>query len=166
VLVWHSRGQEIIVSFTTIFKKHITMKGILKTRNFDSLKKLSTKRAIGKHKNLVNRMRRISTTILVLEEHGLLTVDQLWEMLLIYRNYQREAGKLYYVYAYAREDSQYKSGNKIFNEFTEDHVNLYVNKIFSNSERIVSNLPYELHKKYRDIIIGREKELELKNNKI
>jgi len=139
------------------------MKGILKTRNFDSLKKLSTKRAYGKHRNLCERMMRIRTTILVLEEHGLLTVDMLWDLLLVYLQYQREAGKLYYVYAHARPDSWYKTQNRIFTEFTEEHVNAYLDHIFTNGYRIVMNLPYELRKKYRDIIIGREKELELKN---
>jgi len=141
------------------------MKGILKTRNFDSLKKLSTKRAYGKHRNLRERMARIRTTILVLEEHGLLTVDMLWDLLLVYLQYQREAGKLYYVYAYARPDSWYKPQNRIFTEFTEEHVNIYLDHVFTNGHRIVMNLPYELHKKYRDIIMGREKELELKNKK-
>jgi len=139
------------------------MKGILKTRNFDALKKLSTKRAYGKHKSLSARMRRLTTTMLVLEEHGLLTSDQLWDLLLIYIKYQKEAGKLYYVYAYAREDSWYRPINKIFTEFTEENVNVYINHVLVNAHRISMNLPYELHKKYRDIIMGREKELELKN---
>jgi hypothetical protein len=141
------------------------MKGILKTRNFDSLKKLSTKRAYGKHTNLGNRMGRLATTMLVLEEHGLLTPDQLWDLLLIYIQYQKEAGKLYYVYAYAREDSWYKPSNKIFTEFTSEHVDLYINHIFSKGHNIVMNIPYELHKKYRGIIMGRVKELELKKQK-
>lgn len=139
------------------------MKGILKIRNFDSLKKLSTKRAYGKHKNLTNRMQKIRTTILALEEHGLLTPDMLWDLLLIYLQYQREAGKLYYVYAYARQDSWYKPQNKIFTEFTDEHVNIYLDHVFTNGHKIVMNLPYELRKKYGVIIMGREKELELKN---
>jgi hypothetical protein len=142
------------------------MKGILKIRSFDSLKKLSTKRAYGKHKGLGERMGRLRTTILVLEEHGLLTPDMLWDLLLIYLQYQREAGKLYYIYAHARPDSWYKSTNKIFTEFTEENVNIYINHILTNAYMVVMNLPYELHKKYRDIIMGREKELELKTNKM
>ena len=138
------------------------MKGILKTRNFDSLKKLSTKRAKGKHKELCKRMLKIHTSILFLEEHGLLTVDMLWDMLYIYRNYQKEAGKLYYVFAYSRPNSLYKSSNKLFTEFTADHVDAYINHVFTNAHRMVMNLPYKLHKKYRDIIMGREKEFELK----
>jgi hypothetical protein len=140
------------------------MKGILKVRSFDALKKLSTKRAYGKHKRLHERMRHIHTSILFLEEHKLLTVDMLWDMLCVYISYQREAGKLYYVYAYARPDSWYKTNNRIFTEFTPEHVDSYINHILTNAYSHVMNLPYELHKKYRDIIIGREKELNLKNN--
>ena len=138
------------------------MKGILKTRNFGSLKKLSTKRAKGKHEELRKRMSKIHTSILFLEEHRLLTVDMLWDILVIYLQYQREAGKLYYVYAHARPDNSYKSSNRIFTEFTEENVNIYIDHVFTNAHRAVMNLPYELHKKYRDIIIGRERELELK----
>lgn len=139
------------------------MKGILKVRNFDSLKKLSTKRAYGKHKNLGERMKKLRTTMIALEEHGLLTSDMLWDLLVIYLQYQREAGKLYYVYAYARPDSYYKSSDRLFTEFTEEHVNTYINHVLVNAHNIVMNIPYELRKKYRDIIWGRQKELELKN---
>lgn len=142
------------------------MKGIIKVRNFDSLQKMSTKRAYGKWKNLQVRMAKIKTSIMFLEEHDLLTIDMLWDILLIYLEYQKEAGKLYYVYTYARADSWYKANDRLFTEFTDDHVNCYIETVFANGHHIVMNLPYELHKKYRDIMMGREQELELKNKQL
>jgi hypothetical protein len=134
------------------------MKGILKVRNIDSIKKLSLKRAIGKQKGIWHRMRKITTTILFLEEHNMLTIEQLWDILVVYLNYHIEYSKLQYL-IYIRKRSSWIN----YSTLSQETMDEYIRKISVNSHRISSNLPYELHKKYRDIIIGREKELELKN---
>jgi hypothetical protein len=134
------------------------MKGILKVRNIDSIKKLSLKRAVGKQKGLRFRMMKIRTTILFLEEHKMLTVEQLWDILEVYLNYQIEYSKLQYL-IYIRKRSSWIN----YSTLSQETMDEYIKKISVNSHRVSSNLPYELHYKYRDIIIGREKELELKN---
>ncbi len=134
------------------------MKGILKVRNIDSIKKLSLKRAIGKQKGLRFRMAKIRTTILFLEEHKMLTVEQLWDILEVYLNYQIESAKLQYL-IYVRKRSPWIN----YSTLSQETMDEYIKKISVNSHRVSSNLPYELYYKYRDIIIGREKELELKN---
>ena len=134
------------------------MKGILKVRNIDSIKRLSLKRAIGKQKGIWHRMRKITTTILFLEEHNMLTIEQLWDILEVYLNYHIEYSKLQYL-IYIRKRSSWIN----YSTLSQETMDEYIRKISVNSHRISSNLPYELHKKYRDIIIGREKELELKN---
>jgi hypothetical protein len=73
------------------------MKGILKVRNIDSIKKLSLKRAVGKQKGLRFRMIKIRTTILFLEEHNMLTIQQLWDILEVYLKYHIEYSKLQYL---------------------------------------------------------------------
>lgn len=134
------------------------MKGILKVRNIDSIKKLSLKRAIGKQKGIWHRMRKITTTILFLEEHNMLTIEQLWEILEVYLNYHIEYSKLQYL-IYIRKRSTWIN----YSTLSQETMDEYIRKISVNSHRVSSNLPYELYYKYRDIIIGREKELELKN---
>ena len=134
------------------------MKGILKVRNIDSIKKLSLKRAIGKQKGIWHRMRKITTTILFLEEHNMLTIEQLWDILEVYLNYHIEYSKLQYL-IYIRKRSPWVN----YSTLSQETMDEYIRKISVNSNRISSNLPYELYFKYRDIIIGREKELELKN---
>ena len=134
------------------------MKGILKVRNIDSIKKLSLKRAIGKQKGIWHRMRKITTTILFLEEHNMLTIEQLWEILEVYLNYHIEYSKLQYL-IYIRKRSTWIN----YSTLSQETMDEYIKKISVNSHRVSSNLPYELYYKYRDIIIGREKELELKN---
>ena len=134
------------------------MKGILKVRNIDSIKKLSLKRAIGKQKGIWHRMRKITTTILFLEEHNMLTIEQLWDILEVYLNYHIEYSKLQYL-IYIRKRSTWIN----YSTLSQETMDEYIKKISVNSHRVSSNLPYELYYKYRDIIIGREKELELKN---
>jgi hypothetical protein len=134
------------------------MKGILKVRNIDSIKKLSLKRALGKQKGLWLRMSKIRTSILFLEEHNMLTVDQLWNILEVYLNYQIECAKLQYL-IHIRKGSSWIN----YSVPSQKTMDEYINKISVNSHSVSSNLPYEIYYKYRDIVIGREKELQLKN---
>jgi superfamily I DNA/RNA helicase len=57
------------------------MKGIIKTRNFDSLKKLSYKRAKGKKSNITELNKQTHTAIITLEKLGLLTPELLWDLI-------------------------------------------------------------------------------------
>ena len=131
------------------------MKGILKVRNFDSIKKLSLKRAAGKQKELYHRMSKIRISILFLEEHNMLTEDQLFDILLIYMNYQIECAKLSFRIYYAKDVRNVR-------EFDEQSMLQYVRKVSVNAHRMTSNLPFEIYYKYRDVIARRERELELK----
>jgi hypothetical protein len=54
------------------------MKGIIKVRSFDSLKKLSHKRAKGKLTNISALSTSTSKAIITLEKLGLLTTELLW----------------------------------------------------------------------------------------
>jgi hypothetical protein len=130
------------------------MKGILKVRNIDSIKKLSLKRAIGKQKGLDFRMRKIRTTILFLEEHKMLTVEQLWDILEVYLNYQIESAKLQYL-IYIRKRSQWIN----YSTLSQETMDEYINKISANSHRVSSNLPYEIYYSYRVSIGEMEKRI-------
>jgi hypothetical protein len=130
------------------------MKGILKVRNIDSIKKLSLKRAIGKQKGLWSRMAKIRTTILFLEEHKMLTVEQLWDILEVYLNYQIECAKLQYL-IYIRKRSQWTN----YSTLSQETMDEYINKICVNSHRISSNLPYEIYYSYRVSIGEMEKRI-------
>jgi hypothetical protein len=130
------------------------MKGILKVRNIDSLKKLSLKRAIGKQKGLWHRMSKIRTTILFLEEHKMLTVEQLWDILEVYLNYQIESAKLQYL-IYIRKRSPWIN----YSTLSQETMDEYINKISTNSHRVSSNLPYEIYYSYRVSIGEMEKRI-------
>jgi hypothetical protein len=134
------------------------MKGILKVRNIDSIKKLSLKRAIGKQKGLWYRMGKITTTILFLEEHNMLTIQQLWDILDVYLNYQIEASKLQYL-IYIRKRTTW--GN--YSTLSQETMDEYIKKIAVNSHRVSSNLPYEIYYKYRVSIGEMERKINAKN---
>jgi hypothetical protein len=134
------------------------MKGILKVRNIDSIKKLSLKRAIGKQKGLWFRMMKIRTTILFLEEHNMLKIQQLWDILEVYLNYQIEYSKLQYL-IYIRKRGSWSNYSTLSQETMEE----YIKKIAVNSHRMTSNLPYEIYYKYR-VSIG-EMERKINENK-
>ena len=137
------------------------MKGILKVRNIDSIKRLSLKRAIGKQKGLRSRMSKIRTSILFLEEHNMLTEDQLWDIMVIYLKYHAEYSKLQYL-IYVRKRSSWLN----YTTLSQETMDEYINKISVNSHNITSNLPYEIYYKYRDAMTRRELELKQKiNNK-
>jgi hypothetical protein len=138
------------------------MKGILKVRNIDSIKKLSLKRAIGKQKGLWFRMAKIRTTILFLEEHKMLTVEQLWDILEVYLNYQIEYSKLQYL-IYIRKR---KRGSWInYSTLSQETMDEYIKKIAVNSHRVSSNLPYEIYYSYRVSIGEMENRINTNKNK-
>jgi hypothetical protein len=132
------------------------MKGILKVRNIDSIKKLSLKRALGKQKGIWLRMSKIRTSILFLEEHNMLTEDQLWDIMGIYLKYQIEYYKLQYL-IHSRKKSPWWN----FSTLSQETMDEYLNKVSVNSHSVSFNLPYEIYYKYRDVMTKRE--LELKN---
>ncbi len=137
------------------------MKGILKVRNIDSIKRLSLKRAIGKQKGLRSRMSKIRTSILFLEEHNMLTEDQLWDIMVIYLKYHVEYFKLQYL-IYVRKRSSWLN----YTTLSQETMDEYINKISVNSHNVTSNLPYEIYYKYRDAMTRRELELkQIINNK-
>jgi hypothetical protein len=136
------------------------MKGILKVRNIDSIKRLSLKRAIGKQRGLRSRMSKIQTSILFLEEHNMLTEDQLWDIMVIYLKYRVEYSKLQYL-IYVRKRSSWLN----YTTLSQETMDEYINKISVNSN-VTSNLPYEIYYKYRDAMTRRELELkQIINNK-
>lgn len=134
------------------------MKGILKVRNIDSIKKLSLKRAIGKQKGLRFRMMKIRTTILFLEEHNMLTIEQLWSILEVYLNYQIEYAKLQYLI-----DIRKRSPWPNYSTLSQETMHVYIKKISLNSHRVSSNLPYEIYYKYRVSIGEMENKINSKN---
>ena len=124
------------------------MKGIVKVRSFDSLKKLSYKRANGKIVNIKALNRSIDQTILTLEKLGLLTPELLWDLI--------ERRKYLYIETYKLEwlMIRRRSSLPLSPEGMEDFVNH-----FSNVTIAVLRVPYEIriigkYKKYiweRDI---------------
>jgi hypothetical protein len=124
------------------------MKGIVKVRSFDSVKKLSYKRANGKIVNIKALNRSIDQTILTLEKLGLLTPELLWDLI--------ERRKYLYIETYKLEwlMIRRRSSLPLSPEGMEDFVNH-----FSNVTIAVLRVPYEIriigeYKKYiweRDI---------------
>jgi hypothetical protein len=124
------------------------MKGIIKVRSFDSLKKLSYKRAKGKLINIKSLNRQIHHTIITLEKLGLLTPELLWDLI--------ERRKYLYIEEYKLEwlMIRRRSSLSLSPEGMEDFVNH-----FSNVTIAVLRVPYEIriigeYKKYiweRDI---------------
>lgn len=123
------------------------MKGIVKVRNFDSIKKLSYKRAKGKIINIKSLNRLIDSTIITLEKIGLLTPELLWELIERRKYLYIETHKLEWVIR-ARE--------KNLPLFAED-IDKYVNH-FSNVKLAVLRIPYEIRiiPKYKNYIWKRE----------
>ena len=119
------------------------MKGILKVRNIDSIKKLSLKRAIGKQKGLWFRMRKIRTTILFLEEHNMLTIEQLWDILEVHLNYHIEYSELQYLIHIRKRGACLN-----YSILSQETMDEYIRRISVNSHRVSSNLPYEIYYKY------------------
>jgi hypothetical protein len=124
------------------------MKGIVKTRNFDSISKLSYKRAKGKKKNITKLNSDTHLTIITLEKLGLLTPELLWDLIERIKYLYIEGYKLEWVMR-AREKNL---------PLYSDDIDKYVNN-HSNVSIAVLRIPYEIriipeYKKYiwkRDI---------------
>ena len=125
------------------------MKGIIKVRSFDSLKKLSYKRAKGKLINISALSTSTSKAIITLEKLGLLTPELLWELVERQKYLCIERYKLEWVIR-ARE--------KNLPLFSED-IDKYVNH-FSDVKIAVLRIPYEIRiiGEYKNYIYKREKD--------
>lgn len=109
------------------------MKGIIKVRSFDSIKKLSYKRAKGKIINIKSLNRSIDHAIITLEKLGLLTPELLWDLI--------ERRKYLYIEEYKLEwlMIRRRSSLPLSPEGMEDFVNH-----FSNVAIAVLRVPYEI----------------------
>jgi hypothetical protein len=123
------------------------MKGIIKTRNFDSLKKLSYKRAKGKKRNITELNKQTHTAIITLEKLGLLTPELLWDLVERRKYLYIEQEKLNYVIE-CREKPQ---------PLSKEGLKGYVNRL-ANIKIAVLRIPYEIRiiPEYRDYITKRE----------
>ena len=125
------------------------MKGIIKVRSFDSLKKLNYKRAKGKKKNITELNSSTHRAIVTLEKLGLLTPELLWDLIERRKYLYIEERKLEWVMR-AREKS--------LTLFPED-VEKYVNNLSSITIAVL-RIPYEIRiiPKYKNYIYKREKD--------
>jgi len=125
------------------------MKGIIKVRSFDSLKKLNYKRAKGKKKNITELNSSTHRAIVTLEKLGLLTPELLWDLIERRKYLYIEERKLEWVMR-AREKS--------LPLFPED-VEKYVNNLSSITIAVL-RIPYEIRiiPKYKNYIYKREKD--------
>ena len=123
------------------------MKGIIKVRSFNSIKKLSYKRAKGKIINIKSLNRSIDSTIITLEKLGLLTPELLWELI--------ERRKYLYIEEYKLE-WVIRAREKNLPLFAED-IDKYVNH-FSNVKLAVLRIPYEIRiiPKYKNYVWKKE----------
>jgi hypothetical protein len=109
------------------------MKGIIKVRSFDSIKKLSYKRAKGKIINIKSLNRSIDHSIITLEKLGLLTPELLWDLI--------ERRKYLYIEEYKLEwlMIRRRSSLPLSPEGMEDFVNHFSNVVIA-----VLRVPYEI----------------------
>jgi hypothetical protein len=99
-------------------------------------------------------MAKIRTTILFLENHKMLTIEQLWDILEVHLNYQIEYAKLQYV-IHIRKRSPWIN----YSTLSQETMDEYINKISANSHKVSSNLPYEIYYSYRVSIGEMEKRI-------
>ena len=109
------------------------MKGIIKVRSFDSLKKLNYKRAKGKSVNIKSLNTSTSRTIVTLEKLGLLTPELLWELI--------ERRKYFYIEEYKLEWLMERRRKSL--PLSPEGMESYVNH-FSNVKIAVLRIPYEI----------------------
>lgn len=123
------------------------MKGIIKVRNFDSLKKINQKRAKGKQKHIRELNSSTKQTIITLEKLGLLTPELLWELIERRKHLYIEEGKLDWVI-------HTKKKNLVL--YQED-ITKYVNNL-SYVYLVMLRVPYEIRiiDKYKNYIYQRE----------
>jgi hypothetical protein len=129
------------------------MKGIIKIRSFDSLKKLNYKRAKGKKKNISELNSKTHHTIITLEKLGMLTPELLWDLI--------EKRKYLYIEQYKLEWVM-RAREKNLPLFSED-IDYYVNH-YSNVALAVLRIPYEIRiiPEYKNYVYKREKDEENK----
>jgi hypothetical protein len=125
------------------------MKGIIKVRSFDSLKKLNYKRAKGKKKNIIELNKQTFHSIITLEKLKLLTPELLWDLIERRKYLYIEQEKLNYVIE-RREKSL---------PLSEDDLKGYINRL-GNIKIAVLRIPYEIRiiPKYRTYITKREQD--------
>ena len=124
------------------------MKGIVKIRSFDSIKKLRYKRAKGKIINIKSLNSLTDRTIITLEKLGLLTPELLWDLVERRKYLYIEEHKLDWLMERRRKSLP----------LSPEGMESYVNH-FSNVSIAVLRIPYEIriigeYKKYiweRDI---------------
>jgi hypothetical protein len=127
------------------------MKGIIKIRSFDSLKKLNYKRAKGKRKSILELNSSTHRAIITLEKLNLLTPELLWELIERRKYFYIEGRKLEWVMR-AKEKNL-----PLFPEDMEDYVNM-----LANTHIAMLRVPYEINNKYKNYIWKREKDEENK----
>ena len=125
------------------------MKGIIKVRSFDSLKKLNYKRAKGKSINIKSLNTSTSRTIVTLEKLGLLTPELLWDLI--------ERRKYFYIEEYKLEWLMERRRKSL--PLSPEGMESYVNH-FSNVKIAVLRIPYEIRiiGEYKNYIYKREKD--------
>lgn len=125
------------------------MKGVIKVRSFDSLKKLNYKRAKGKKKNITELNRQTYHSIITLEKIKLLTPELLWDLIERRKYLYIEQEKLNYVIE-CREKSL---------PLSEDGLNEYLSHL-ANIKIAVLRIPYEIRiiPDYRIYITKREQD--------
>jgi hypothetical protein len=123
------------------------MKGIIKVRSFDSLKKLNYKRAKGKSVNIKSLNSLTDRTIITLEKLGLLTPELLWELI--------ERRKYLNIEEYKLEWLMYRRKNNL--PLSPEGMEAYVNH-FSDVTIAVLRIPYEIRiiPKYKNYIWKKE----------
>jgi hypothetical protein len=123
------------------------MKGIIKVRSFDSLKKLNYKRAKGKLINITSLNNLTDRTILTLEKLGLLTPELLWDLV--------ERRKYLCIEEYKLEWLMYRRRKSL--PLSPEGMEEYV-KHFSDVKLAVLRIPYEIRiiPKYKNYIWKRE----------
>ncbi len=125
------------------------MEGIIKTRNFDSLKKLSYKRAEGKRKNIVKLNDDTYKSIITLEKLKLLTPEMLWDLIERRKYLYVEQEKLNYVVECRKKSIP----------LSKDGLKEYLNRLV-NIKLALLRVPYEIRiiRQYRDYINKREQD--------
>jgi hypothetical protein len=121
------------------------MKGIIKIRNFDSIKKLNYKRANGKRKNIVKLNDDAYIAIRTLEKLKLLTPELLWDLIERRKFLYIEQQKLDYVLECRKKSVSLSNENMLA------HINRLV-----NIKLAVLRIPYELRDKYYSFITQKE----------
>jgi|694.fasta_scaffold88020_7 hypothetical protein len=125
------------------------MKGIIKVRSFDSLKKLNYKRAKGKSVNIKSLNSLTDRTIITLEKLDLLTPELLWELIERKKYFNIEEYKLEWLMERRRKSLP----------LSPEGMEAYVNH-FSDVKIAVLRIPYEIRiiGEYKNYIYKREKD--------